>query len=131
MPTDHLLDLHVPEALSALKSADVITFQRQLSAPADLQQVTRGEVDEQQAGLRVEQQVAEGVEVQVAGKIRDAQAVALHPHKPGLAAPVGNVHRQPAILQGDIAGDKEGVSTGNHLLRRLIQMVQLLGHHGW
>ena len=56
-----------------------------LDAAAELQQVAGVEVDEQQPGTRIEQQVAQGIEKPVTGKVWNRQAIAINAHETGLA----------------------------------------------
>ena len=91
-----------------------------------MQHVTGLKINKQQPRHRVGVQVAEGVEEQVAGKIRDGQYVAFHPHKPRVAAAMGNVHRAFAVLV-DVAGDEEGVGLADQRLSRIVQAAAALG----
>ena len=68
------------------------------------------EVGEDQSGLRIDQEIAERVEEQIAGEIRNGQhAIAAERTKPGLAAAMGHIDLPLAILALDIGGDEEGV----------------------
>ena len=75
--------------------------------PAQLQRIACGKVDEQQTGLGIEQQIAEHVEVQVAGKIRDGQTITFDPDKPGLPTTMGNIHRTLSVRIDVQTGDEE------------------------
>src|SRR3990167_8178052 len=69
--------------------------------------------------------------MQIAGEIRDAQAIALHPDETGLATPVGDVHGQLAVVQGDVAGYEKSIGCSNAALRQFIQVVEVLGLCRW
>ncbi|MNL06505.1 hypothetical protein D3C87_1271410 [compost metagenome] len=123
---DHVFHLECPEALRTLKSFDLRAFKDDFGAPAELQQITGVEIDKQQTGARVEQQVAQGVEKQIAGEIRNGQAIAFHLDEPGLTAAVRNVHRALTI-DVHITGDEKGIGPRDHGSGCIIQPVEVLG----
>ena len=110
----HLLDVQGPDPLGAFEGADQRAVDNHLGAPGNLQHIARGEVDEQQAGNRVGQQIAEGIEMQVAGVVRNRQAIAFDPDETGATTAVGHVHGTLAIFLLDVTGDKEGVGVFDH-----------------
>ncbi len=70
----------VPRATSRtfgpLKGFNLRALKNDLGAPADLQHVAWNfKINEHQPGLGIEQQIAQGIEVQVASKVRDGQAL--------------------------------------------------------
>src|SRR3990167_5077942 len=117
---------HRPQALRAFELSYLRPDEDQRSTPGHLQHVTRLKINKQQPRHRVGVQVAEGVEEQVAGKIRDGQYVTFHAHKSRIAASVGDVYRTFAV-QFDVAGDEESVGVADQRLSRIVQAVAALG----
>ena len=112
-----------------MKRLDLRAFKNDFGAPAEVQQISRIEIDKQQTGPGIEQQVAQGVEKQVAGEIRNGQAIAFYLYETGLAAAVRNVHRTLAI-DVHVTGDEEGIGSGDHGFGRVIQPVEVLRDAG-
>ncbi|MNL10851.1 hypothetical protein D3C87_1316660 [compost metagenome] len=67
-----------PNPFSPLEGFDFGTVESNFGTPAELQQITGDEIDKQQSGPRINQQVAQGIEKQVAGEVRNGQAIAFH-----------------------------------------------------
>ena len=120
-PPHHLVDLQRPQPLCTFERLDGRAFQQHLGTPAHLQHVAVAEVDEQQTCPRVDQQVAQGVEVQVTGVVGNGQRIALDPDESWPTATVGHIHRTLAVVMLDIAGDEEGVGRLDHTDGRGIQ----------
>ncbi|MNF89530.1 hypothetical protein D3C84_720590 [compost metagenome] len=91
-PTHHLLHLECPQTLGALKGFDLGAFKDDFGTTAEVQQVAGVEIDKQQARPWIDQQVAQGIEEQIAGEVRDGQTITFHVYETGLTATVGNVH---------------------------------------
>lgn len=125
----HALHLKYPYSFSPLKELDLRHFENNLGPTAELQQVAGVEVDEQQSGTRIEQQVAQGIEKPVTGKIWNRQTIAINAHETGLATPVRNVHRALAI-DVHITGDKEGIRLGDYRPSRIIQPIEIVRDAG-
>ncbi|MNT61114.1 hypothetical protein D3C72_1987350 [compost metagenome] len=67
--------------------------------------------------------------MQVAGKVRNSQAIPFHSYESTLTTPVRNVHRAFAFNLY-IAGDKEGVRFSDHGFGGVIQPVETLSDTG-
>ena len=92
-----------------------------------LQDVARGEVDEDQSGARVAQKVAQGVVEAVAAEVGDGERVALHADEARPAAAMRHV--EPALgahLGPRAAGDEERIGRGDQRPRRLVESAELL-----
>ena len=63
--------------------------------------------------------------MQIAGKIRDGQTIAFHPHEPGLTPAMGNIHRTLTI-DIDITGDKERIGAFDQRCGCVIKGVEML-----
>lgn len=121
---DDTLRAKGPEAFGALEGGDLRRVEQHLGGAAQLQQVAALVVDEQQSGLAVDGDVAQGVEEQVAIEVGNGQhALGIHPDEARLAATVGNVHPAPSVLLG-IGGDEEGIGPFDQLACRLIQRLE-------
>ncbi|MNM65270.1 hypothetical protein D3C81_767030 [compost metagenome] len=83
-----MFDLDCPQALGPLERLDLRALEDDFGAPAELQQIPGIEIDEQQPGPGIEQQVTQGVEMQIAGEVRNGQAIAFHLYETGLTATV-------------------------------------------
>src|SRR5688500_210192 len=79
------------------------------SPALQLQDVARGEVDEQQAGARVAQKIAQGVVEAVAAEVGDGERVADHADEARPAAAVRHVEAAPVDAAAGPAGDKKSV----------------------
>lgn len=110
-----------------MKGFDLRTFEDDVGATTELQQVSRFEIDEQQTSPWIDQQVAQGVEKQVAGEVRNRQAITFDTDEAGLAAAMRNIHRALAV-DVHVTGDKEGIRPGDHLFGGVIQLKEVLRH---
>ncbi|MNC32675.1 hypothetical protein D3C75_810380 [compost metagenome] len=79
-----------------------------------MQHIAIFEVDEQQAGPRVDHQVAQGVEMQIACIVGNGEPIAFDLDEPWPATTVGDIHRALAVSMLDIAGDEEGIGRLDH-----------------
>ncbi|MNX80293.1 hypothetical protein D3C86_1119480 [compost metagenome] len=64
--------------------------------------------------------------MQVAGEVRNGQAIALHTDETGLTAAVRHIHRALTV-DIHITGNEERVRLGDHSFGRVIQFVEMLG----
>src|SRR5262249_40140200 len=95
-----------------------------------LQQIARGEIDEQQAGARVAQKVAERVEVTVAAETRHHQGVGAEVDEAGPAAAVGDVEAAVRRVGARATGDEESVGGGDQPPRVIIELGEVFGSAG-
>src|SRR6202020_544381 len=86
------------------------------------------EIDEQQGCARVADQIAEGIEITVAAKIRNRQHVAVDPNETRPAAAMRNIRAvgRPVAGPGP-AGNEKSVGMYDGRCRRVIQMIQGFG----
>ena len=78
-----------------------------------MQDVACFKIDEQKAGARIDEEIAERVEVEIAGKIRDRQlTIVVYPDKSGFAASVRSIDL-PDVTAVDIGCDEKGVGGRN------------------
>ncbi|EEF25900.1 conserved hypothetical protein, partial [Ricinus communis] len=114
--THHFTHVEAQQLFRASKRLQLRAVPDDLSLHRKMQHVAALEVDEQQAGAWIGQQVAHGVEEEVADEFRRRQrALVVHPHKAGTTAAMGHVDATAASRVGRHvgAGDEEGVGTGN------------------
>ena len=109
---DDLLGAEADQALRPGEGPDLLTLPDDLGFAGHGDQVARLEVEEEEAGPRVQQDVADRVEVVVAREIgNDEGPLVLDPDEAGPAAAVGDVgplrDRSPVLDIG--GGDEEGV----------------------
>ena len=69
----------------ALEAAHFGTLQDQFGSPGDLQHIAGGKFYEDKARPGVQLQIAQRIEMQIVGKIRNAQDLTVHPYKTRLA----------------------------------------------
>jgi hypothetical protein len=102
---DDALRREAQQPLGALEGTDLGIVQQHLRRTAHLQQIAGLEIDEHQPGPRVEQDIAQGVEEQIAGKVRDGQrSVFVHAHETRLAAAMRGIDL-PLAVTHHIGGD--------------------------
>ena len=113
----------------SLKAVDFFTRQDQFGATGQLQQIAVGEVDKYQARPGIHAQIAQRIEKQVAGKIRDGQHLFVDTDKTGLAAAMRGVDLPPACipLGIHIAGDEKGVGSADQGICLGIELRQHFG----
>jgi hypothetical protein len=103
MPVEDLVRFEPPKPLSALKVFDLGRIKDDLDVAGELQQVPGFPIWKSQAALRIDQEVAQRVEEQVAGKIRNRDdAVRANPHKTRFAAAMRDIDLPVAGLARDI-----------------------------
>ena len=102
-----------------------------LGIAGELQQIAGLEIHEQQPGLRIGDQVAEGVEKAVAGEIRDGEhAVHADAHESRPAAAVGDVDHSAVRRVIDIGRDEQGIRAGDHGAGSIVQPIELARGRG-
>ena len=119
-----VVDTERDHPLGAGKTVGVVRLPQDLGLPGDLQQVAGLKVDEQEAALRVDHEVAERVEHAVPGVIgKQQRRLVRDDDEPGQAAPVRDVDALPGVVAvvSELAGDEEGVAAGDHRRLRLVQ----------
>src|SRR5258708_7909239 len=113
-----------PQALGAGGAAVGVPVDRHRAL--DLQDVARGEVDEDQAGARIAQKVAQRVVEAVAAEVGDGERVAVHADEARAAAAMR--HIEPALgahLGSRPAGDEERVRRSDQRLSSLIESAHI------
>ena len=86
------LRLESPQTLGAEECGNLGRIEHDFRRPRHLQHIAAMEVDEDQPGTRIDQEIAQGVEKQVAREIRDRQrAVFIDTHEARLAAAMGGI----------------------------------------
>ncbi len=85
-----------------------------LGASAQLQQIAVAKVDKHQAGARIQQEIPQRVEEQIAGEIRNRQhAVVVDAHEAGFATAMRGVDLLLAVAH-HIRGDVERIGRADH-----------------
>src|SRR5262245_40507354 len=95
-------------------------------AALQLQDVARYEVDEDQAGARIAQEIAQGVVEAVAAKVGNDQRVALHRDEARAATTMRHVEAAAAQAGARTAGHEEGVRPRDQRSRRLVEGCERL-----
>ena len=109
-PVEDLVRFEPPKPLSALKVFDLGRIKDDLDVAGELQQVPGFPIWKSQAALRIDQEVAQRVEEQVAGKIRNRDdAVRANPHKTRFAAAMRDIDLPVAGLARDIGCNEQSV----------------------
>ncbi len=125
-PPHHPARPESPEPFGTLEGGDLGRGQDDRGVACQLQQVAGREIGEDEAGLAVEQDVAERGEEQVAGEVGNRErAVGGDPHEAGLAAAMRDIDLTAPVLLG-VGRDEEGVGGRDRGARRLVEVAALL-----
>ena len=105
-----------------LKRGNLRGLEDDLGAAAHLQHVAGREINKHEAGARIDQQVAERVEVQVAGEIGNGKhAIVADAHEPRLAAAMRDVDLPAIGGVVDIGSDEKRIRRRDHAAGAIIQ----------
>ena len=117
--------MKAPQAIGPLKGRELRRIQDDLRVAGHLQQVAGVEIDERKARLGVDQKIAERVEEEVAGKVRDSEAaVGIEPDETGPPPAVRNIDAILAVLIDDIGRNEERVGMAYESGRGVGEPVQ-------
>lgn len=107
---------------------DQWTIEHKFCIPRNMQDIVFLVIDKEQADARIERNVPEGVEKEIADKVRDHETVmtffrCLDFDKARVAAPVGNVDaiRPSCVSLGMRTGDEESICPADEVTKRIIQ----------
>lgn len=125
-----------PQPFPAWECGHLRTVRQQRRVARHLEQIAAVEIHEDEAGSRVDGDVAEGVEVQIAREVRNGQTVAIlrlsiisrravNTNEAGPSATVRHVHLPVAVLTVNVRGDEKRIRPFDHDARRVVQARQL------
>ena len=113
-----------PEPLRALEGGEFRAFENHFDIPGHLQQIARAETDEGQPGFRVDREIPERVEKQIAREIRNGQAaIRIQPGETGIAAAMRDIDAALPIRILGIGGDEEGIRVAHDLTGDVIEAI--------
>ncbi|KAF1033124.1 MAG: hypothetical protein GAK34_03580 [Delftia tsuruhatensis] len=129
-PAHDAAGLEGPQALGALEGGDFRGVKDDAGLARHLQHFSGFGVDEQQARLGIDQEVAQGHEEQVAREVGDGQrSIGVDPHKARLAATVGDIDLAQAIIPINVGRHVERIRLRNQGLCARVQRCQFDRRH--
>ena len=127
------LGAETPGALGTREECQFRAFPDELGGAGEGEQLAGLEVDEQDAGPRVELQIAQGHEKEVAGEVGHHEAAVLvHANETGAPTAVRDIGAARGLACGGrcVGGDEQRVGAGDEGTRLLVKDFQLLDRAG-